>query len=94
VRHSQATRLEVELRSTRSGLSLSIFDNGQGFDLNASHYGHFGLVGMRERACEIGAALDITTQPGCGVRIEVRLPMGASTAKSNRTANLEHQLHQ
>lgn len=94
VRHSQATRLEVELRSTRSGLSLSIFDNGQGFDLNASHYGHFGLVGMRERAREIGAALDITTEPGCGVRIEVRLPMGASTAKSNRTANLEHQLHQ
>jgi signal transduction histidine kinase len=92
VRHSQATRLEVLLRASNSELILSLCDNGQGFDTQTSHFGHFGLIGMRERAREIGAQLDITSQPACGVRIEVRLPLTSSPGKSNRTTQPEHQL--
>jgi signal transduction histidine kinase len=91
-RHSQASRLAVQLHATKSELALSVCDNGRGFDPQTSNFGHFGLVGMRERAREIGAQLEITSTPGCGVSVQVRLPLTSSPGKSNRTAQPEHQL--
>jgi signal transduction histidine kinase len=92
VQHSGATLLEVELCATKTELQLSLCDNGKGFDPHAGQFGHFGLVGMRERASEIGAQLQITSQPGIGVRVEVRLPLSPVPGKSNRTPVPEHQL--
>jgi signal transduction histidine kinase len=92
VQHAEATRLEVTLRATKSELALNIADNGKGFDPNAQQFGHFGLIGMRERAAEIGGSLEITASPGCGVRVTVRLPLTSSAGKGNRTALPEHQL--
>jgi signal transduction histidine kinase len=92
VQHAQATRLEVELRVRKSELHLSFTDNGKGFDPAIPHFGHFGILGMRERASEIGAQLEITSQPGAGVRVTVRLPLTPSAGKSNRTPAPEHQL--
>jgi signal transduction histidine kinase len=92
VHHAEATRLEVSLRATKSELNLSLCDNGKGFNPDAPQFGHFGLIGMRERATEIGAQLDITSKPGSGVRVSVRLPLSPSPVKSNRTPAPEHQL--
>jgi signal transduction histidine kinase/ligand-binding sensor domain-containing protein len=92
VKHSEATRLKVELRATKSELCLSLTDNGRGFDATAPHFGHFGLVGMRERALEIGAQLEIISTPGSGVRVTVHLPLTPFPGKSNRTPLPEHQL--
>jgi len=92
VQHADATRMEVRLRARKSELHLSLTDNGKGFDPRIPHFGHFGLVGMRERASEIGAHLEITSAPGSGVRIAVRLPLAPSAGKSNRTPAPEHQL--
>jgi len=92
VQHADATRMEVQLRARKSELHLSLTDNGKGFDPSVPHFGHFGLVGMRERASEIGAQLDIASQPGSGVRVSVRLPFTPSGGKSNRTPAPEHQL--
>jgi signal transduction histidine kinase/ligand-binding sensor domain-containing protein len=91
-RHSRANRVQVELRRSDSELLLSICDDGDGFNPLASHSGHFGLIGMRERAQEIGAQLQITSAPGCGSQIKVRLPLTSGPGKGNRTPVAEHQL--
>jgi signal transduction histidine kinase len=54
---------------------VEIEDHGQGFDLQqVQHSGHMGLNSMRERAAEIGWALQIETSPGAGTCIRVEQP--------------------
>lgn len=78
-RHAQATRVSVSLRSTRRMLELRVTDDGIGFalpedlaDLHAD--GHFGLVGMRERAATICGRLHVVSAPGGGTSITVTVP--------------------
>jgi signal transduction histidine kinase len=68
VRHGQPETLSIELRS---GV-LTVHDDGAGFDPAAATAG-LGLALMRERATEIGAQLTITSAPGAGTTVEVRL---------------------
>jgi signal transduction histidine kinase len=71
--HSQASRLEVELRYTQD-LALRISDNGCGIDSGAMKDGHFGLVGMRERAERIGGKLTLVSSPASGTEITLVVP--------------------
>ena len=72
-KHTKATRVEIEMRHTPSGLKLSICDNGCGFDTsNSLPPGHYGLNMMRERAEAVGAILSITSQPNSGTEIVFR----------------------
>jgi signal transduction histidine kinase len=72
---AKSVRVEVHLGSDR--LTLSITDNGRGFDVekSASLQGHFGLKTMRERAESVGARFELETAPGAGSRITVELPL-------------------
>ena len=92
VQHADATQMHVTLRVTQSELNLSLSDNGKGFYPETSHYGHFGLLGMRERAAEIGAQLRVTSSPGFGTLVTVRLPLTAA-GKTGRLTQPEHQIH-
>lgn len=76
VTHAGATL--VEIRVFREGDSdiLTVNDDGKGFDVTARHPGHFGLVGMQERARMIGAELGIDSRPGSGTLVRLRLPRG------------------
>jgi signal transduction histidine kinase/ligand-binding sensor domain-containing protein len=77
VRHSGARTIEIILDSSRQDLSLSIRDDGSGMQEpsgNGHEGGHYGLVGMKERAAQIGAELQIDSQPGQGTTVSVRLP--------------------
>jgi signal transduction histidine kinase len=75
-RHARATRATVRLRMTDpSHLELSIEDNGIGFDPSASSSGHYGIVGLREQAELIGAALRIDSRRNAGTRVTVSLPL-------------------
>jgi signal transduction histidine kinase len=56
-----------------SDVTLSIADDGRGFDPDASYPGHFGLQLMREQAMAVGAALDLVTAPGRGTQVRVRV---------------------
>jgi signal transduction histidine kinase len=74
VKHSGARTLKVSLGSTRDRLELSINDDGTGFDERATApNGHFGLIGMKERAAQIGADFRITSRPGAGTTVSVLL---------------------
>jgi signal transduction histidine kinase/ligand-binding sensor domain-containing protein len=92
IRHSHATTIEVELATVQKELRLVISDDGIGFDQAKLQYGHFGLMGMRERAQEIGAQFSLTASPGDGVRVEIRLPLFAGKAESNPSSIVAHQL--
>lgn len=78
IRHSEAKQAWVELRFTPDDLSISIQDNGKGFSVpeTASEFakeGHFGLVGLRERAELIGATLKIVSSRSQGTKVAIQL---------------------
>ncbi len=72
VRHGQPTRIAVGLRHGEGDLSLTVSDNGQGFD-PMTVAAHIGLGSMRERAAEIGGQLAIQSRPGAGCTVQLRL---------------------
>jgi signal transduction histidine kinase len=70
VKHAHATRADVQLKMWGSEVSLSIADNGRGFDPNQLRAGHLGQRIMQERAQSIGAALSIdTSKQGTEIRV-------------------------
>ena len=75
-RHAKASHVRVSLRVADDGrLTLSIEDDGVGFDPGASRPGHYGLVGLREQAQLIGAALSIQSAPRAGTTLRLALDM-------------------
>ncbi len=80
-RHSQATQASVELTYLPHFFQLTVCDNGKGFsqeqhlDLSRNSQGGLGLIGMRERAMLIGAALTIISSSGEGCKVELALPL-------------------
>ncbi|MBX7212855.1 MAG: PAS domain S-box protein [Thermoflexales bacterium] len=68
-KHSRATEASIQINTRQSGAMMLIHDNGTGFNLNAVAGTNFGLRIMRERAAEIGAALDIDSAVGTGTDI-------------------------
>lgn len=77
-RHAQAAWVHVGLRVNEDGLDLRVADNGRGFDTGADHAGHFGLLGMRERAQRVGAHLEVNSAPGAGTQVRVSMPLPAT----------------
>jgi signal transduction histidine kinase len=66
-RHAGASRADVMLVNTETGIELSICDDGRGFDIVAARAGHsYGLQGMAERARLIDAHLYIRSEPHSG----------------------------
>lgn len=78
--HSRAGRVRVTLARENKNVSMQIADDGIGFASERDHgaVGHFGLLGMSERAREIGAELAIESRPGSGTTVTVHLPLERS----------------
>ncbi len=79
-RHAQATQAAVSLVFDTEIICLSIRDNGRGFKVPDSPAemapaGHFGLLGIQERAEAIGARLHIQSATGAGTTLEVCLTL-------------------
>jgi ligand-binding sensor domain-containing protein/signal transduction histidine kinase len=78
MKHAQAQRIDVELTHRDGRLRLSVRDDGCGFEpacALAPPEGHFGLVGMRERARRLGGELTVRTAPSEGTEIIVEVPL-------------------
>lgn len=76
LRHSQATKVEINITEAGGELVLTIRDNGKGFteDARADQLS-FGILGMRERAHLIGGKVEITGIKGKGTTVIVRVPI-------------------
>ena len=73
LKHAEARHIGLRLCYEGGGVQLSISDDGRGFDADqvpGGPAGHFGLVGMRERAARLGQ-LAIESRPGQGTRVVV-----------------------
>jgi PAS domain S-box-containing protein len=74
VRHAQASCVNVVLKSRENILSLSVTDNGRGFDAREfSEVEGLGLIGMRERASLAGGELQVNSGPGQGTRVSFKV---------------------
>jgi len=78
-RHSKATQADIEVQFDERKISITIHDNGKGFDLpktigELAREGKLGLAGMQERARLIGGTLTAQSAPGKGTSITVELP--------------------
>jgi signal transduction histidine kinase len=85
LQHARAENVTVRVRCDSDGLMLSVVDDGAGFELPPrpdllTRDGHFGLLGMRERATLLGGSFRIHTAPDEGTRVTVRLPAHPSAS--------------
>jgi two-component system sensor histidine kinase UhpB len=77
-KHSKATHAALQIQFDSSEIHMEVSDNGVGFIVPNSptefaSNGHFGLLGVHERADLIGARLEIESAPGKGTKLKVRL---------------------
>jgi signal transduction histidine kinase len=72
-RHSGGTRVRIGLSYGVGSVQVTVADNGCGFELAQAQArpGHFGISGMRERAQEIGAVVEIDSAPGEGTSVRI-----------------------
>ena len=70
-RHSHAAQASVQLIVMPRQIELTITDDGVGFDPEHEPEGHYGLVGMRERASKIGATIKFDSKVGTGTAVTV-----------------------
>ncbi|WP_413101931.1 GAF domain-containing protein [Streptomyces sp. Inha503] len=73
-KHSQARNVRLHLLNEPGAVTLTVADDGVGFDCKGSFPGHLGLLSMRERAREVGGTLNVDSRPGQGSRIRARIP--------------------
>ena len=72
-RHARARHAGLSLRRDGEAVVLEVVDDGVGYD-TASPVAGLGLRNMRERAFNAGAQLDVTSRPGAGTRLRMRIP--------------------
>src|SRR5215467_5192659 len=95
-RHAEARRIEAEVLYDEDQLRLRVRDDGKGMDRQVldkgGRAGHWGLLGVRERARQIGAKLDVWSETGAGT--EVQLAVAASVAYRNKSGRRRFRLFQ
>ena len=74
-RHSGASKAEVDLHYTAGDLTLTVADDGRGFDPSRGSGGGFGLQSMRERLVKLGGRINVESEPGGGTRVSAVCPV-------------------
>lgn len=80
IRHAEARTAQLTVTFTAEGLTLRVQDDGRGFEppinpADLAQAGHYGLMGIRERALLFGGRLEVRSKPGEGTTLEVFLPL-------------------
>ena len=83
-RHAQASQIEADIRYDDQLLRVLIRDDGKGIQREVveagGRPGHWGLMGMRERAKRIGARLEFWSEVGAGTEVELNIPASIAYA--------------
>jgi signal transduction histidine kinase len=84
-RHSQASAVNLSLRTDDMSIRLCVSDNGAGFCAEtAGKPMSFGLEGMKERAALLGGTVTVRSAPQKGTRITLQLPVSAWVAPNGK----------
>ena len=86
LKYARAGKICIELDYQEQGVAMRIQDDGQGFDLprlTAANGAHFGLLGMHERAKQMGARFDVRSRPGRGTEVRVEVPVGPNHSNTD-----------
>ncbi|HEV2688595.1 MAG TPA: two-component regulator propeller domain-containing protein, partial [Bryobacteraceae bacterium] len=78
VKHAHAHQVRIQLEMDNGSLRMQVADDGEGFEQSEAFSeigGHFGLLGMRERAQRLGGELQLDSKPGEGTKVEVTVPL-------------------
>ena len=78
ITHARPTSVLVELSFAPTSVGLRVKDDGRGFEVEgaiAAGNGHFGLVGIAERVEQLGGELALTSSPGKGTEVLVKVPL-------------------
>jgi ligand-binding sensor domain-containing protein/two-component sensor histidine kinase len=73
VRHSRCSRVEVDVHIENHAITLTLKDDGKGFDIAKASQGH-GLSSMAQRAKTLGAAMEISSRPG-DTTVSLKVPL-------------------
>ena len=73
--HAQASQIVVKLVATPQVVTLTVEDNGCGFELADVADGRFGLVGLNERVKLLNGRFHIESTPGKGTKLQAELPL-------------------
>jgi signal transduction histidine kinase len=73
-KHARAEEVEIAPDLQPDRVILEVRDDGVGFEVPA----HLGLIGMWERAAQVGGSFDVESQPGQGTRVLVGIPLSPS----------------
>ena len=99
--HAGATTAKVGLQYGLDGVVVSVEDDGKGFDVDetfrsAEDRGHFGVVGMRERAEAAGGHLVVRSEPGKGSIVRASIPYASEglrpASDDGRSAGAEERV--
>jgi len=74
-RHANATHVTIRARIENGAFVIEIQDNGRGFVIDEARTNSLGMLGMRERAAELGGTIEITSEPNKGTRVRLLLPL-------------------
>ena len=76
IRHARATQVDVGLTQDGHELILTVRDNGRGItEKDVVHHRSIGLVGMRERAAQVGGEVTFLGRPARGTTVTLRVPL-------------------
>ena len=79
VKHARASKVTVYLQKKNDNISISVHDNGVGFNYNPEllkmKESGFGLLSIHERIENIGGTLQIETAPGKGTKVVLKVPV-------------------
>jgi signal transduction histidine kinase len=89
IKHAKASQVTVHISFADMLLTVSIQDDGCGFDLSASPTGH-GLVNMKRRLEDIGGSCLIESSPEIGTRVQFRLQVRPSDAESTLSQSADN----
>jgi two-component system sensor histidine kinase UhpB len=79
LRHAQASQIDMKVSILGDKVTLEVRDNGLGPSANWAESGHFGVIGMRERAQGLGGQLHFEALEPSGVRVHAVLPLSQNT---------------
>jgi len=85
IQHADANRIDVRLDTTEDQLTITVTDDGGGFDERTVDLagGHFGLIGMRERVAKIHGEFQIVSQEDRGTCVTVKIPLQNDSRQGN-----------